>query len=70
MLDSELLNNSNINAIINVHIDKIDRFGEGGIRKLLTIGRKDQSGDEMSGVGLSVEQADLIVQFIKKKHLR
>tara|TARA_B100001057_G_scaffold47635_1_gene42428 strand:- start:357 stop:1940 length:1584 start_codon:yes stop_codon:yes gene_type:complete len=26
LFDSELLNNSNINAIINVHIDKIDRF--------------------------------------------
>tara|TARA_B100000900_G_scaffold407353_1_gene419914 strand:+ start:564 stop:2147 length:1584 start_codon:yes stop_codon:yes gene_type:complete len=26
LLDSELLNNSNLNAIINIHIDKIDKF--------------------------------------------
>ena len=38
-------------------IDKLDRFGEIEVQKLLTDGRKDRSGDVMDGVGLSENQA-------------
>ena len=46
-------------------IDKLDRFGEEEVQKLLTTGRKDQSGDVMSGVGLTSEQSTSILKFIK-----
>ena len=69
MIWNDLFNETDIplNQISDVlrAIDKLDRFGEDGVRELLTTGRKDQSGDVMSGVGLSDEQAESIVQFIK-----
>ena len=46
-------------------IDKLDRFGESEVQKLLTDGRKDLSGDVMDGVGLSENQALSILKFIK-----
>ena len=46
-------------------IDKLDRFGEIEVQKLLTDGRKDLSGDVMDGVGLSENQALSILKFIK-----
>ena len=69
MICNDLFNETDIplNQISDVlrAIDKLDRFGEDGVRELLTTGRTDQSGDVMSGVGLSDEQAESIVQFIK-----
>lgn len=47
--------------------DKFDKVGEAGVRELLTTGRKDQSGAFIVGVGLSAEQAEVIVSFLKAK---
>jgi histidyl-tRNA synthetase len=38
-------------------IDKLDRLGPEGVHLLLTIGRKDESGDFTKGAGLSSEDA-------------
>jgi histidyl-tRNA synthetase len=48
-------------------IDKFDKVGETGVRELLTVGRKDVSGDFTKGCGLNGEQADLIVGFLKSR---
>lgn len=45
-------------------IDKLDRVGIEGIRQLLGRGRKDESGAFVSGVGLSPEQIDLVVNYL------
>jgi len=45
-------------------IDKKDRVGIEGIKKLLQKGRKDQSGDFMEGVGLDDNQTEQIINFI------
>jgi histidyl-tRNA synthetase len=44
-------------------IDKIDRLGPEGVRALLGIGRKDDSGDFTKGAGLSPEQAEVVMGF-------
>jgi len=43
-------------------IDKYDRLGFEGVRQLLSIGRKDESGDFTNGAGLDEEQIDTIWQ--------
>ena len=48
-------------------IDKLDRLGNEEVRKLLTNGRKDPSGDFMEGVGLSDKNADSILRMIEEK---
>jgi len=45
-------------------IDKKDRVGVEGIKKLLQEGRKDQSGDFTEGVGLDDNQTEQIINFI------
>jgi histidyl-tRNA synthetase len=45
-------------------IDKLDRLGRGGVGALLTVGRKDESGDFTKGAGLSDEQARVILDYI------
>lgn len=45
-------------------IDKKDRIGIEGVFDLLTVGRKDQSGDWTPGVGLTSAQAGAIVAFL------
>jgi histidyl-tRNA synthetase len=42
-------------------IDKLDRLGRDGVVALLTIGRKDESGDFTKGVGLTTAQANDLV---------
>ena len=44
-------------------LDKFDKFGEPGVRLLLTTGRKDESGDFMKGVGLTDQQADVLLSI-------
>jgi histidyl-tRNA synthetase len=44
-------------------LDKLDKFSETEVKKLLCIGRKDESGDFTKGAGLSEQQADSILQF-------
>lgn len=45
-------------------IDKIDRLGPEGVRLLLTVGRRDESGDFTKGAGLTEEQADIVMTFV------
>ncbi len=46
-------------------VDKFDKFGEAGVRLLLTTGRRDESGDFAKGAGLSEAQADHILAFTR-----
>ncbi|MAM63099.1 histidine--tRNA ligase [Maritimibacter sp. UBA3975] len=48
-------------------VDKFDKAGEAGVRELLTDGRQDASGAFIDGVGLTVEAADRIIQFLTSK---
>ncbi|SDE15266.1 histidyl-tRNA synthetase [Paracoccus isoporae] len=48
-------------------IDKFDKVGEDGVRALLTTGRKDSSGAEIEGVGLSDEQAEPVLRFLTSR---
>ena len=48
-------------------IDKFDKVGEAGVRQLLTVGRKDDSGAEIEGVGLSDAQARPVLAFLTSK---
>ncbi len=45
-------------------LDKLDKIGIEKIRKELTTGYKDESGDTIVGVGLTVEQVALIEKFL------
>ncbi|AJE48517.1 histidine--tRNA ligase [Celeribacter indicus] len=45
-------------------IDKLDKFGEEGVRLLLGKGRMDESGDFTTGAGLSEAQADTVMGFM------
>lgn len=45
-------------------IDKLDRLGPNGVRALLGVGRKDESGDFTGGANLSDEQAEIIMGFM------
>jgi histidyl-tRNA synthetase len=42
-------------------IDKLDKFGSEGVMLLLTVGRKDESGDFTKGVGLAKNKAARIL---------
>ena len=42
-------------------IDKLDKFGVEGVRRLLGEGRKDDSGDFTKGAGLNENQTNLII---------
>lgn len=42
-------------------IDKLDRLGKDGVKQLLTTGRRDKSGDFTEGLGLTDNQAELIL---------
>ena len=46
-------------------IDKWDRFGEKGVCDLLGKERTDESGDVTKGAGLTEEQSDLIIDYIR-----
>lgn len=45
-------------------IDKLDRLGETGVRALLGVGRKDESGDFTEGAGLGAEKAEIVMGFV------
>jgi histidyl-tRNA synthetase len=45
-------------------IDKLDRLGPDGTHLLLTVGRKDDSGDFTKGAGLSETQALRVLRFL------
>jgi histidyl-tRNA synthetase len=65
-LFAELLITSDQIPLVLRSIDKMDRFGEDEVQKLLTIGRKDSSGDFTEGVGLNEKQSKAILNFLKK----
>ncbi|WP_312411850.1 HisS family protein [Shinella sp.] len=44
-------------------LDKFDKFGFDGVKLLLTVGRRDESGDFTKGVGLTEAQADLLLSL-------
>jgi histidyl-tRNA synthetase len=48
-------------------IDKFDKVGEAGVRELLGKGRLDASGAYIDGVGLSDEQANQVVRFLRAR---
>ena len=45
-------------------IDKLDRLGVEGVKRLLGEGRKDESGDFTKGAGLEAEQTDFVIAVI------
>ena len=45
-------------------MDKHDRLGTEGVRRLLGTGREDDSGDYTEGAGLSAGQADAVLAFL------
>ncbi|TGD44599.1 histidine--tRNA ligase [Pseudotabrizicola sediminis] len=48
-------------------IDKYDKVGEDGVLELLTTGRRDASGAFIDGVGLHLQSAQSIVQYLTQK---
>lgn len=44
-------------------LDKLDKIGWNNVRRELTTGYKDKSGDWISGLGLSAEQVDRLERF-------
>ncbi len=45
-------------------IDKLDRLGPSAVMELLTVGRKDKSGDFTEGAALSLPAARFIMKSI------
>jgi len=45
-------------------IDKLDRLKPEGVRALLGVGRKDESGDFTKGAGLEVQAIEKVMQFV------
>ena len=45
-------------------LDKLDKIGIEKVRKELTTGYKDESGDTIAGVGLQMEQVSRIETFL------
>ncbi len=57
--------NTGLHLTILRAIDKLDRLGTEGVRLLLGPGRKDESGDFTKGAGLSVQQIDFLLNFLR-----
>src|SRR3981189_1392829 len=45
-------------------IDKHDRLGAGGVRQLLSAGRKDETGELKKGAGLDGEMIEMIIRVL------
>ncbi|MEO8757986.1 MAG: histidine--tRNA ligase [Devosia sp.] len=45
-------------------IDKLDKFGTGGVTLLLGAGRKDESGDFTRGAGLDADQRKVVLDYV------
>ena len=61
------IKNSDQKLITLRALDKIDRLGWDGVKKLLGEGRKDKSGDYTKGANLSVYEIETIEKELKKK---
>jgi len=57
--------NADKRLIVVRAIDKFDRLGTEGVRRLLGHGRKDESGDFTKGAELDDKGAELLVQLFK-----
>ena len=51
-------------------IDKLDRLGADGVRLLLGLGRKDESGDFTEGAKLSEDQTNTVLSSLNSSSLR
>lgn len=51
-------------GIVMRAIDKLDRLGADGVRALVGVGRRDESGDFTPGAGLGEDAADAILAFM------
>ena len=63
----KIINNNddhNLTELVLRSIDKIDRLGLQGVKDLLGVGRRDDSGDFTAGANLNKEQIDYIIEFI------
>ncbi len=47
-------------------MDKFDRLGDDGVRQLLTVGRKDESGDFTKGAGLDAASVQTILSVFEQ----
>ncbi len=56
---------ANERGIVLRAVDKLDRLGPKGVRALLGKGREDESGDFTIGAHLSVDQADVVMDFVE-----
>jgi histidyl-tRNA synthetase len=56
--------NANTRGTVLRAVDKLDRLGEEGVRLLLALGRKDDSGDFTPGACLGGEKADIVMTFL------
>src|SRR6201991_5068044 len=50
-------------------IDKLDKFGPEGVRRLLGPGRKDESGDFTRGAGLDERQSEGVLAYVAGRDL-
>ena len=57
-------NGFNLTEMVLRSIDKIDRLGLHGVKDLLGVGRRDDSGDFTAGANLDKEQIDHIIELI------
>jgi histidyl-tRNA synthetase len=49
-------------------IDKFDRFGRDGVKHLLGVGRKDDSGDFTKGAELGTQQVEQILSYLGSRY--
>ncbi len=61
------IDNNNQKLTILRTLDKVDRLGWDGVKKLLGEGRKDKSGDFTKGANLSLKNIDLIEKELNNK---
>ncbi|MDI3336801.1 histidine--tRNA ligase [Defluviimonas aestuarii] len=62
-----IADNQEMRAAVMRTVDKYDKVGEDGVMELLTTGRKDASGAYIDGVGLHIQSAQSIVQYLTQK---
>ena len=61
-----IVTRARLDAIMRT-IDKFDKVGSDGVLELLTVGRTDQSGARIPGVGLSISEAQPVLAFLMSR---
>ncbi len=64
VIEAGNIDNSKRGTVLRA-IDKLDRLGDGGVRELLSLGRKDESGDFTKGAELTNEQIERVMAFVR-----